>query len=65
MSTFIGQLVGFALIVFLLWKYVVPPLRNMMKTRQQTVRTQLVDSAEATKKLAQAEAEHKKKPGGG
>lgn len=60
MSTFIGQLVGFALIVFLLWKYVVPPLRNMMKTRQQTVRTQLVDSAEATKKLAQAEAEHKK-----
>ena len=60
MSTFIGQLVGFAVIVFLLWKYVVPPLRNMMKTRQQTVRTQLEDSAEATKKLAQAEAEHKK-----
>ena len=60
MSTFIGQLVGFALIVFLLWKYVVPPVRNMMKTRQETVRTQLEDSAEATKKLAEAEAEHKK-----
>ena len=60
MSTFIGQLVGFALIVFLVWKYVMPPVRNMMKARQDTVRTQLEDSAEATKKLAQAEAEHKK-----
>ena len=65
MSTFIGQLVGFALIVFLVWKYVVPPVRNMMKTRQDTVRTQLEDSAEATKKLAQAEAEHKKALGRG
>ena len=60
MSTFIGQLVGFALIVFLIWKYVVPPVRNMMKTRQETVRTQLEDSAEAAKKLAEAEAEHAK-----
>ena len=62
MSTFIGQLVGFAVIVFLIWKYVVPPVRNMMKTRQETVRTQLEESAEAAKKLAEAEAEHKPRP---
>ena len=30
MSTFIGQLVGFAVIVFIVWRYVVPPVRRMM-----------------------------------
>ena len=37
MSTFIGQLVGFALIVFLVVRYVVPPVRRMM-TNQQEIR---------------------------
>ena len=60
MSTFIGQLIGFAVIVFLIWKYVVPPVRKMMKTRQETVRSQLDESAEAAKKLAEAEATHAK-----
>jgi F-type H+-transporting ATPase subunit delta len=30
MSTFIGQLVGFAVIVYIVWRYVLPPLRRMM-----------------------------------
>ena len=60
MSTFIGQLVGFAVIVFLLWKYVVPPVRTMMKNQQETVRTQLSDHAEAEKKVADADKEHAK-----
>ena len=60
MSTFIGQLVGFAVIVFLLWKYVVPPVRTMMKNQQETVRTQLADHAEAEKKVADADTEHAK-----
>lgn len=58
MSTFIGQLVGFAVIVFLLWKYVVPPVRTMMKNQQETVRNQLADHAEAEKKVADADKEH-------
>jgi F-type H+-transporting ATPase subunit delta len=58
MSTFIGQLIGFAVIVFLLWKYVVPPVRTMMKNQQETVRTQLSDHAEAGKKVADADKEH-------
>ena len=55
MSTFIGQLIGFAVIVFVMWKYVVPPVRNLMKARQETVRSQLEESAEAAKTLAEAD----------
>jgi ATP synthase F0 subunit b len=58
MSTFIGQLVGFAVIVFLLWRYVVPPVRRMMANQQDTVRRQLEESAEAKKQLAEAEKAH-------
>lgn len=60
MSTFIGQLFGFAVIVFLLWKYVVPPVRTMMKNQQETVRTQLAEHAEAETKVADADKEHAK-----
>jgi ATP synthase F0 subunit b/ATP synthase F1 delta subunit len=60
MSTFIGQLIGFAVIVFLVWRYVVPPIRKMMATQQDNVRRQLDESAEAKKKLADAEKAHEK-----
>ncbi len=60
MSTFIGQLVGFALILWLMWRYVVPPVRRLMAAQQETVRTQLADSAAAAKKLAEADDAHTK-----
>ena len=60
MSTFIGQLIGFAVIVFLLWKYVVPPVRTMMKNQQESVRSQLEEHSEAAKKVADADTEHAK-----
>lgn len=60
MSTFIGQLIGFAVIVFIIWRYVVPPVRNMMHRQQENVRTQLADHAEAEKKVADADTEHAK-----
>ncbi|ULE31602.1 F0F1 ATP synthase subunit B/delta [Mycobacterium sp. IDR2000157661] len=60
MSTFIGQLVGFAVIVFLVVKFVVPPVRRMMKNQQEAVRTQLEDHAEAETKVADADTEHAK-----
>jgi F-type H+-transporting ATPase subunit delta len=60
MSTFIGQLIGFAVIVFLVWRYVVPPVRTMMKNQQETVRKQLEDHSEAEKKVADADTEHAK-----
>ena len=41
MSTFIGQLIGFAVIVWLVVKFVVPPVRTMMANQQEAVRKAL------------------------
>ena len=38
MSTFIGQLIGFAVIVFILMKWVVPLVRDMMQKQQEAIR---------------------------
>jgi F-type H+-transporting ATPase subunit delta len=60
MWTFIGQLIGFAVIAFILWRYVVPPVRTLMQKQQDAVRAALAESAEAAKKLEDADAEHAK-----
>jgi F-type H+-transporting ATPase subunit delta len=60
MSIFIGQLIGFAVIVFIIVKWVVPPVRNLMQRQQEAVRAALAESAEASKKLADADAMHAK-----
>lgn len=60
MSTFIGQLVGFAAIVLLVVRYVVPPVRSLMAARQNTVRQQLDDSAKAAERLTESTAAHSK-----
>lgn len=60
MSTFIGQLIGFAVIVFIIWKYVVPPVRTLMQKQQEAIRTALADSAAAAKKLTEADEMHAK-----
>lgn len=60
MSTFIGQLVGFAVIVFLVVRYVVPPVRNLMTARQNVVRQQLADAAAAAERLTESTTAHSK-----
>jgi ATP synthase F0 subunit b/ATP synthase F1 delta subunit len=60
MSIFIGNLIGFAIIVFVIWKWVVPPVRSMMQKQQEAVRVALAESAEAAKKLEDADAMHAK-----
>ena len=60
MSTFIGQLVGFAAIVFLVVRYVVPPVRRLMAARQETVRQQLKDAAAAADRLTESTTAHSK-----
>ena len=60
MSTFIGQLIGFAAIVFLVVRYVVPPVRRLMTARQETVRQQLKDSAKAADRLTESTTAHSK-----
>jgi F-type H+-transporting ATPase subunit delta len=60
MLTFIGQLIGFGVIVYILWRYVAPPVRTLMRKQQDAVRTALAESAEAAEKLADADAMHAK-----
>jgi ATP synthase F1 delta subunit/ATP synthase F0 subunit b len=60
MSIFIGQLIGFAVIVFIIVKWVVPPVRNLMQKQQEAVRVALAESAAAAQKLADADAMHAK-----
>ncbi|UXA05570.1 F0F1 ATP synthase subunit B/delta [Mycobacterium sp. SMC-2] len=60
MSTFIGQLVGFAAIVFLVVRYVVPPVRRLMAARQEAVRQQLKDASAAADRLTESTAAHSK-----
>lgn len=60
MSTFIGQLIGFAVIVYILWRFVVPPVKTLMQKQQDAVRTALAESAESAKKLADADEMHAK-----
>lgn len=60
MSIFIGQLIGFAVIAFIIVKWVVPPVRTLMRNQQEAVRAALAESAEAAKKLADADAMHAK-----
>jgi F-type H+-transporting ATPase subunit delta len=58
MSTFIGQLIGFLVIVAIIWRYVVPPIKRMMANQQDAVRMQLEDSAKAATRLADADKHH-------
>jgi F-type H+-transporting ATPase subunit delta len=58
MSTFIGQLVGFAVLVWLLVKFVVPPVRKLMADQQESVRRQLEEAAAAAARLAEAGQAH-------
>jgi F-type H+-transporting ATPase subunit delta len=58
MSTFIGQLIGFLVIVWIIWRYAVPPVRRLMASQQETVRNQLDESAKAAQRLADADKYH-------
>jgi ATP synthase F0 subunit b/ATP synthase F1 delta subunit len=57
---FIGNLIGFLIIVAIIVKWVVPPVRNMMRKQQDAVRAALAESAESAQKLADADAMHAK-----
>jgi ATP synthase F0 subunit b/ATP synthase F1 delta subunit len=60
MSTFIGQLAGFAVIVWIVWRFVVPPVRKLMVDRQNTVRDELNEAAAAADRLEEASQAHTK-----
>ncbi len=59
-ATFIVELVAFLIVIFLLAKYVLPPLNRIMEERQATIRQALADAEEAKRRSAEAEDEYKR-----
>jgi F-type H+-transporting ATPase subunit b len=58
-ATFLAELVAFGLILFVLWRFVVPPLQKSMTARQEAIRKSFEDADAAKQKLAAAEAEYR------
>ena len=59
-ATFVVELVAFLIVVFLLGRYVLPPLNRIMEERQATIRQALADAEEAKRRAAEAEEEYKR-----
>lgn len=55
----IPGLIGFAIVVFVLWRYAVPPVRRMMRKEQEAVRKQMADAEAARERLEEAEAKYR------
>jgi F-type H+-transporting ATPase subunit b len=58
--TFVVELAAFAIVLGVLWRYVVPPVQQAMADRQETARKLVRDSEEAERLLAQAQAAYQK-----
>ncbi len=59
-KTFIVELVAFLIVIYLLSKYVIPPLNRIMEQRQATIRQALADAEEAKRRAAEADEESKR-----
>ena len=54
-ATFIAELVAFLIILFVLGKYVMPPIQKAIRQRQEMIRKQVEDAEQAEEKLAEAQ----------
>ncbi|HEU5266523.1 MAG TPA: F0F1 ATP synthase subunit B [Jatrophihabitans sp.] len=54
-ATFIAELVAFVIILWIIAKYIMPPIRKAMNDRQAMIAKQVEDSEEAKRQLAEAE----------
>jgi F-type H+-transporting ATPase subunit b len=57
-ATFFVELVIFLIVLGVIWRYVVPPVKRATGERQEMVRRQIQESQQATKRLAEAEARY-------
>src|SRR5439155_847496 len=58
-GTFIAELIAFLIVLFVLWRYVVPPVSKAMSDRQAMIKAQLDEGREASERLKQAEADYR------
>ncbi|HEY3896275.1 MAG TPA: F0F1 ATP synthase subunit B [Pseudonocardiaceae bacterium] len=57
-ATFFVELVIFLIVLGVIWRYVVPPVKRSMGERQEMVRRQIQESQQASKRLAEAESRY-------
>jgi len=56
--TFVAELVAFVLVLWVVARYIAPPVQRAMQERQQMVRKQVEDSERAADQLARAHQEY-------
>jgi ATP synthase F0 subunit b len=58
-STIIAEIVGFLIVLYVLYRYVLPPLRTMTQKREKDIAQQVEDSRKARERLEAAEAAYR------
>jgi F-type H+-transporting ATPase subunit b len=58
-ATFIAEVIAFAVIIWVLAKYVIPPINKAMSDRQDAIRKQFADLDQAEADARKAEADYK------
>lgn len=61
LKLFIAQLINFAVILLVLWRFAYKPLLGIMKTRQKTIEESLDNAKKIETRLGQAEQEYNEK----
>lgn len=59
-ATFIAEFIAFLIILAIIARYIVPPIRRVMNERQEMIRKQGEDADEAKRQLADAEQAYQK-----
>ncbi len=58
-STIIAEVVAFLIVLYVLYRYVLPPLRTMTEKREKEIAQQVEDSRKAKERLEAAEAAYR------
>jgi F-type H+-transporting ATPase subunit b len=58
MGEWIGELIAFVVIALVVWRYVVPPVRTMMRNQKAVIAKQVEDAKKASERLAEAETKY-------
>jgi F-type H+-transporting ATPase subunit b len=58
-GTFVVELVIFLFVLFVIWRYIVPPIKKATQDRQEMVRQQIEESRQTKQRLEQADAAYR------
>lgn len=58
MSTILAEIVGFLIVLFVVYRYVLPPVTAMVVKREETIRAQVEAAGEAEQRKTDAQAEY-------